>query len=926
MRASLPRSPMLKARSLRFPLWLRLAVGVLLEAAATIPFLWLDLRDVSAALAILVAVAVALAVGPRWGFLVAATGWALFFVFAADQETNVVPALPVWLAIGIGAGIAGDRFRRTAREKRLAGSELDAVRRSSSQAIVELDLHGRITGWSPGAEQVFGYSPDEVEGKEIALLTRDDGAARVNEALESVRKGERRDLDRLAQRGRDGNDVFVSLSLLPISDDRRVLGACAVISDVTERLRASEQVEQAERKYQALAEGLPLVTWLSTPGDRSSVIYISPQIEALLGYSADEWRDDAELFSKLLHPEDRQRVLTRRVKAATNGATPMHDEYRLMSRSGGLVWVREETMTIRGPDGEPLYRQTFLLDVGDRKRVEDERERLLTAERTAVSRTVELQRRLDFLREAGQLLSSSLDDKRAIQRVAELAVREYADWCVVDILEDGSPLRRLAVARGELLNHNIGGPGKEPAAAVRAVVETGASQIIPALDQGSNGEPTGQFLASVEIRSAICVPLRAHKRSLGALTLARTESRDVYGADDLALAEDLAGRIALAIDRDRLYREVEKRADAARVLAHVADGVLLLDRSGTVRVWNPAAEAMTSIGAADVVGHSAAEAIPGWQEAADSIPVAATPDPGRPEVVIPIETEKGERWISISGVEFFGGTVYAFRDLTEIRRLEELKADFIATASHELRTPLAAVYGAAQTLLRHDFALDEGGRDRFVSMIAEESERLGRIVNEILLANQLDAGRLDLGTEPFDGVEVAERVVEATRAYAPPEISLEVIAGDDIPQVAADRDKVRQVLVNLVENAIKYSPDGGRIEVGVESRVTEVRFHVKDEGLGIPSEEQGRVFEKFYRLDPQMTRGVGGTGLGLYICNELVDRMGGRIWIEEKTGKGSTFFLELPAEGSVSRARRLSEPLEVHARGFPARAHRTPRL
>jgi PAS domain S-box-containing protein len=915
--------PVLKAKSLRFPPWLLLAVGVLLEAAATIPFLWLDLRDVSAALAILVAVAVALAVGPRWGFLVAATGWALFFVFTADQEAKVVSALPVWLAIGIAAGLGGDRLRRTARENRLAGSELDAVRRSSSQAIVELDLHGRITGWSPGAEQVFGYAPDEVEGKEIALLTRDDGAARVNEALESVRKGDRKDLDRLAQRRRDGNDVFVSLSLSPISDDRRVLGACAVISDVTERLQAREQVEQAERKYRALAEGLPLVTWLSAPGDRSSVIYISPQIEAMLGYSAAEWRDDAELFSKLLHPEDRQRVLTRRNKAATNGATPMQDEYRLMSRSGGVVWVREETMTIRSPHGEPLYTQTFLLDVGDRKQAEDERERLLTAERAAASRTAERQRRLDFLREAGQLLSS-LDDKSAIKRVTELAVREYADWCVVDILEDGSPLRRLAVARGELLKHNIGGPDEEPEAAVHAVVETGAPQIIPALGRGSNGESTGHFLAGVEIRSAVCVPLRVRKRSLGALTLARTESRDVYGADDLALAEDLAGRIALAIDRGRLYREVEKRADAARVLAHVADGVLLLDRSGTVRVWNPAAEAMTSIRAAHVVGRSAAEAIPGWQEAVDSIPVAATPDPARPEVVIPIETEKGERWISISGVEFFGGTVYAFRDLTEIRHLEELKADFIATASHELRTPLAAVYGAAQTLLRHDFALDEGGRDRFVSLIAEESERLGRIVNEILLANQLDAGRLDLGSEPFDGVEVAERVVEAARAYAPPEISLEVITGDDVPQVAADRDKVRQVLVNLVENAIKYSPGGGRIEVRVESRATEVRFHVKDEGLGIPPEEQGQVFEKFYRLDPQMTRGVGGTGLGLYICNELIDRMAGRIWIEANDGKGSTFVFELPAEESASPEERLAEQLEVHAREFPARAHRTP--
>ena len=180
-------------------------------------------------------------------------------------------------------------------------------------------------------------------------------------------------------------------------------------------------------------------------------------------------------------------------------------------------------------------------------------------------------------------------------------------------------------------------------------------------------------------------------------------------------------------------------------------------------LWNPAAEAIISVTAEDAVGQAAAKAIPGWTDAVESVPVFASPDPGHDEVVIPIETKRGERWISISGVQFFGGTVYAFRDLTDVRHLEEVKADFIATASHELRTPLAAVYGAAQTLLRHDFALDEVGRDRFVSLIADESERLGRIVNEILLANQLDAGRLDIEFEPFDPAEVvgARRRVDA---------------------------------------------------------------------------------------------------------------------------------------------------------------------
>ncbi len=685
-----------------------------------------------------------------------------------------------------------------------------------------------------------------------------------------------------------------------------------------ERLRMQEDVDQAEQRYRTLIEGLPLVTWIYEAGDRRATRYVSPQAEVMFGYSSQQWESDPDLFSKALHPDDRERVLAE-VERAENG-TPFELEYRLLAQHGDVVWIHEEGATVRGADGEPLYGRSFLLDIRARKRVDDERDRLLAAERAAVSATVERQRRLDLLSEAADIAASSLEYKNTVQRIADLVVRHFADWCVVDISEEEGSLNRLAVARAEARWGAGGVPDQQAEDAVYGVVDSGRPQLIPGLDESSDGSEAAGFLGGVEAQSVICVPLRARERRLGAITVARMEPGNRYRAEDLALVKDLGGRIAMAVDRARLYAEVEERADAARVLAHVADGVLLLDRGGVVRLWNPAAEAITAINAADVVGRSAAQVIPGWPEIMDAVPVSTSPDPVHDEIIVPIDTQMGERWIAISGVRFFGGTVYAFRDLTEVRRLEELKADFIATASHELRTPLAAVYGAAQTLLRHDFALDEGGRDRFVSLIAEESERLGRIVNEILLANQLDAGRLDLESEAFDAAELVERVVEATRAYAPPGISIELIAPERLAPVAADRDKVRQVLINLVENAIKYSPDGGRVQIGVEAHDEHALFQVRDEGLGIPPDERVRVFEKFYRVDPQMTRGVGGTGLGLYICNELVSRMGGRIWVEPNDERGSTFLFELPVAESSSIQRLPADPAESQATTSPAPA------
>ena len=665
-----------------------------------------------------------------------------------------------------------------------------------------------------------------------------------------------------------------------------VVAAVAAVVGARELRGAAERVREVARKYDALADHLPVASYVHAVGRRHQLAEIGAPIERMLGYSVAEWLAEPELHERLLHPDDGDRVKAELTAAAETGA-PCRLEYRLLARDGRLVWVRDDSVVVRDARGEPAYTLGYLVDITAERRTGDERQRLGAAEDRALAEALEKQKRLDLLARTSTVLASSLDYQMTLQRSAELVARELADCCVIDLVDDNGSARRVAVAYGE-----PGGAGtaqqlrREPEDTVLRVIE---SQEPVLRGRGETGESSfGAF------ESFVSVPLRARGRTLGALTLLALSPGRPYGRDHLSFAEDMAARAALAVDNARLYAEAEERAEAAGVLANLGDGVFLVDRAGIVRLWNAAAEAITGLAGSALLGNPAAEAIPGWHAVVDHIPIAASPEQHGTES-IPIDTPGGERWITISGVEFGGGIVYAFRDSTEAHRVDELKAEFVATASHELRTPLAAVYGAAQTLRRHDFALDEAGRERFVSLIVDESERLGRIVNEILLANQLEGGRLELASEPFDPVELVQRAVEATRTHLPPDISLE-IAGTraSVPPIAADRDKVRQVLVNLLENAIKYSPDGGTIEIGVESEEDAVRFWVKDQGIGIPYEERGRIFEKFYRLDPQMTRGVGGTGLGLYICGELASRMGGRIWVESSEGQGSTFLLELP--------------------------------
>jgi two-component system, OmpR family, phosphate regulon sensor histidine kinase PhoR len=409
----------------------------------------------------------------------------------------------------------------------------------------------------------------------------------------------------------------------------------------------------------------------------------------------------------------------------------------------------------------------------------------------------------------------------------------------------------------------------------------------------TTGEP-----ANVEDFRGLQAPLQKDSRRYGLAVLRPSgpitasvehlRDRVLYAGLAAFLAVAIVGYAAApAIGRTRLARE--RRAQAARILSQVRDGVVLVDEGGVVRSWNHGAEVITGIREESVLGRPPPR---GFAALTADVPVATGPEDAAKAVTAPLRLDDRELWLSISAVGSEDGTVYAFRDLTDQRKLEQMRSEFVATVSHELRTPLASIYGAAMTL--RDRTEGSDLQRQLLSIVTGESERLVQIVGEILLASELTSGELALRLERVDAAGIAERAVEAARPRLPDNLSLELATADELPPVNADEAKARQVLVNLIDNAVKYSPAGGRIELRIERQNGYVQIAVKDEGLGIPPAEQEHIFEKFYRLDPDMARGVGGTGLGLYICRELAERMGGRVHVRSWPGVGSTFYFELP--------------------------------
>ena len=361
-------------------------------------------------------------------------------------------------------------------------------------------------------------------------------------------------------------------------------------------------------------------------------------------------------------------------------------------------------------------------------------------------------------------------------------------------------------------------------------------------------------------------------------------------------------RVGQLYDAEQMSRrEAESRADAARALAHVSDGVILTDPQGRVRFWNPAAEELTGIDENGAIGRQLARLLPGWERLARQ-PEAQSGLGGA--AVLPIHLGH-ERWLSVMSADFGEGVVYAVRDVTEERALDTLRSDFVTTASHELRTPMTSISGAARTLLRHGERLSGSRQQTFLEMIVAESDRLSRIVDQILVASRIEAGKIDVNFERTDAAEIVRSVIEHARLAAPEGIELDVTAPPEL-EIDCDPDRLRQVIGNIVDNAVKYSPEGGRVRVELAAVGDAARFGVHDAGIGFDPSAAEAIFDRFRRLDPHQTRGIGGTGLGLYISRELVRRMGGRIWAESARGRGASFYVELPL------AREAATPSHEH--------------
>jgi signal transduction histidine kinase/GAF domain-containing protein len=409
-----------------------------------------------------------------------------------------------------------------------------------------------------------------------------------------------------------------------------------------------------------------------------------------------------------------------------------------------------------------------------------------------------------------------------------------------------------------------------------------------------------------EVRSLLAVPLQVKGRVIGVINV-DDRVPNAFGSDQERLLTIAAAQAAIAIENARLFSQVlSEKQQTDAIIQCMADGLLMLDRNGVVVSCNPALAMMLDMQWEDVVGQRPSD--PGVDPRLQSVCEPATVKERTGvlarEVEIPRTGPGGEplrpRMLRVfstilnDDADQRMGEVRVVHDVTREREIEEMKNEFFSTTSHELRTPLFSIQGFVRLILEGQVPDGETQRE-FLGIILQQADQLAQLVNNLLNISRLESGMLELERKPVSLLEVLQETVSKLRGIAQEkDIALETDLPASLPSVIGDQDWLEQVVTNLIGNAIKFTPEEGQVVVGVRQSKHEIMVEVTDTGIGIPADALDRIFTKFYRAPHGAGERPEGTGLGLYIAQQIIKAHGGRIWAESTLGQGSTFRFTLP--------------------------------
>jgi PAS domain S-box-containing protein len=645
---------------------------------------------------------------------------------------------------------------------------------------------------------------------------------------------------------------------------------------IVERKQALTGLREADARYRALVEELPLVSYVSSLDTPGLSTYVSPQLEDMLGYTPEEWLATPGLFWDVIHPDDAERVRNEHRIGYANAET-FSTQYRLRAKTGRIIWVEDQIRVIHDRDGQAALAQGFLIDI--------------TARKTSELALTESEARFRGLvgNIPGAVFRCDIDSDWTMEFLSD-AIEELVGYPSSDFIDNR--------------------------------IRTFASLV----------HPEDRTRLEAEVASSL-EDVRPYTTDYRLLHRDGTV-RYVIERGQAVSAGDGRTRLDGAIFDVTERREADnERLKLAAIVESSDDAIMSTDLEGRVTSWNKGAESIFGYTTEEILGQSISILAPEGQQHEPLERLAAAIEVGERRYEAKRRHKDGTLMdisLTVSAVRDPSGEAIAVsaiaQDISERKRAEQeredftrelevrnerlleldrLKDEFVALVSHELRTPLTSIRGYLELVLDGEAGEVTDEQRQFLGVVERNANRLLDLVGDLLFLAQIEAGKLSLEVGAVDLGALAADSVETARPLAEDKEITLTLATSPVPLLAGDGARLAQLLDNLVANAVKFTPEGGRVDVRASSSRGNAVLEVRDTGMGIPAEEQEHVFERFFRATGATEHAVQGTGLGLAICKAIVHAHGGRITLASSEGEGTTFRVTIPI-----RAVQSAEPTQ----------------
>lgn len=784
----------------------------------------------------------------------------------------------------------------------------DVINSLDDYAIFTMDINRIITSWNAGAKKIVGYSAKEILGKTAdAVFTPLDRKHNVPEKEQKTAEDKGDAIDERWHMKKNGTVFWASGKLFPLYDEsKRIIGFTKIMRDLTAVKKAELALKESEEKHNKLLEQQHLdqerIAFAQNAGKIGTFEWDlisgkaswTKEFELLYGYFEGGFKSsDTKQWIKFVHPDDKKNVLAETNRTLKNKTkTQFYVEFRVVWPNKTIHHLATRAKIIRDVKGKALKLIGVNIDITDRKRVENN---------------------LQFLSKVSKVLSSTLDYKKVLEYIAKLSVPEMADWCGISMKTEDGKIEQVAVAHidpnkvkwaKELNKKNPPDPNTKTGAA--NILRTGKAEMYSVITdemikKSARNKEELELLRKLQLSSVMILPICIEKEAIGVISFIYSESGQHYTNADLVFAEELASRAANAIQNAKLFESAQEneRRFKSFVESNIV-GVFTAEKDGTITECND--------GFLKIIGYSREEMIARKLNRWNLTPAEYTDIDNNSMKALfknnstaPWEKEyikkDGSQVPVIVGSTLInskpGENITIVLDITERKRLEQRKDEFIGIASHELKTPLTSIKGYTQILERIIKQMSDERLKTYLKKTNIYINRLDSLIADLLDVSRIQAGKLQFNMSEFNLKDLIKDSIDAIQ----PTSTKHKILCTECPDVMiyGDLHRLEQVFMNLLSNALKYSPDAEQVEVEIKKTSKKITVSVKDYGVGISKKNLSKLFERFYRVE-KTAKQFSGLGIGLYISSEIVIRHGGTITVDSEEGKGSKFTVTLPIQ------------------------------